>query len=98
MLIVYIWMFAMLLGIALVMCADMGMGYVVFGIFLILGCLAIPALFFIEHMEEEKRGRQALEEKQGGKMKSAKQFSSQLRMVHGCFHPKNFTSSVLKKR
>lgn len=63
MLIVYIWMFAMLLGIALVMCADMGMGYVVFGIFLILGCLAIPALFFIEHMEEEKRGRQALEEK-----------------------------------
>lgn len=58
----YIWLFALMLGIALVMCADIGTGYVVFGILLILGCLAIPALFFINQMEEEKRSRQALEE------------------------------------
>ena len=61
--IVYIWMFALPVGVALVMCADMGMGYVVFGILLILGWLAIPALLFIELREKEKRERQALEEK-----------------------------------
>lgn len=58
----YIWLFALMLGIALVMCADIGTGYVVYGILLILGCLAIPALFFINQMEEKKRSRQALEE------------------------------------
>ena len=60
--ILFIWLFAFLIGISLVMCADMGMGCVVFGILLILGCLAIPALGFIELREEEKRSRQALEE------------------------------------